>query len=349
LADILYTSGTTGEPKGVACSHASVTFGDVGRMKRLAGGTFVHAVPLHTFAGTHAMMLLPLKAGMRQLALPRFDALRFCELLHSESANVAYAVPSMLLLMLPHLDGQSPPPALLAMMYGTAPMPPVAIARLSELLPTTRLINLYGLTEAGAAACSLPPGEALARPSSIGKPVPPTELRVVGDDGVEATPGSAGEIWMRVPAPPRSYLGDEAATAATWTDDGWLKTGDIGYADEDGYLYLVDRKKDLIIRGGFNISAPEVEGVLCACPGVLEVAVVGVEHPVLGEDTCAFVVLRDGESVSAQQLEAFARERLADFKVPRRYELVEALPRNALGKVLKRELREREQVSACAN
>ena len=344
LCDILYTSGTTGRPKGVACTHENVTFRAGRGLDIFRGGTFLHAIPLHTFAGTHAMTLMPLRSGLRALIQPRFDAARFVALLAEEAVTVAYAVPSMVLLML-----EEPRVAeggferLFLLMYGTAPMPPSAIARLAEVLPSTRLLNLYGLTEGGSAVCLLPPEEAQKRPGSIGKPLPPTELRIVDDEGAEVPAGEAGEIWLRAPVRARRYYRDEEATREAFTDDGWVRTGDIGRVDEDGYLTLVDRKKDLIIRGGHNISAPEVEGVLVAHPGVREAAVVGVPHPVLGEDTRAFVVRAEGATLDAEALEAWARERLASNKVPRSYRFVAELPRNALGKVLKRELRERRE------
>ncbi|MDP6942764.1 MAG: class I adenylate-forming enzyme family protein [Myxococcota bacterium] len=359
LADILYTSGTTGHPKAVACTHANVTYKGSSTLHKLfRKATFCHAIPLFTFAGSHAMTLIPLRAGMTSVIQPKFDANRFLELLAEHRVNLAYAVPSMVLLMLDAADirtaSQADLPtrgreeggadlnfdALKLLMYGTAPMPPDAIRRLATVFPSTMLVNLYGLTEGGATVCSLSPMEAQKRPDSIGKPLPPTEVRIVDDEGQALAPREHGEILMRsADVSPRFYYRDEDASAETWTDEGWLRTGDIGFVDEDGYLYLVDRKKDLIIRGGFNISAPEVEGVLSSHPAVLDAAVVGVSHPILGEDIKAFVVRRDGEPVTADALKAFGAEQLADYKVPREIAFVDALPRNAIGKVLKRELR----------
>jgi acyl-CoA synthetase (AMP-forming)/AMP-acid ligase II len=338
LADILYTSGTTGTPKGVACEHGNITFSTSAGVSALfRGATFLHAVPVFTFAGAHAMMLIPLRGGMTTVVQPKFDARRYLELVDEHRVAMSFAVPSMVQLMIAaRRDASHALPSLRLLIYGTAPMPPTAIRRLPELFPNAMLVNLYGLTESGTAVCSLPPYEAQQRPTSVGKPVPPAEIKIAGDDGAPCAPDAPGEIWLRSPARPRRYYRDDAATLATWTTDGWLRTGDIGYLDADGYLYLVDRKKDLIIRGGFNITAAEIENVLLEHPRVREAAVVGIPHDVLGEDTKAVVV---GDQITAAELEAFCRERLADYKVPRTYELVAALPRNALGKVLKRELR----------
>ncbi|MGE0550954.1 MAG: class I adenylate-forming enzyme family protein [Kofleriaceae bacterium] len=339
LADILYTSGTTGQPKGVACEHGNITFMTSQSVSQFFKGlTMLHAVPVFTFAGAHAMMLIPLRGGMTTVIQPKFDAARYLELVEQHKVAMAFTVPSMVLLMLE--QAKRGLTSLKLLLYGTAPMPEMAIKQLPELFPSAMLVNMYGLTEGGTMVCSLPPHEAQKRPTSVGKPVPPAEIKIVGEDGTQMPAGEPGEIFLRSPVKQRSYYKDEAATQATWTNDGWLRTGDIGYVDADGYLFLVDRKKDLIIRGGFNITAAEVENALLEHPKVREAAVIGVPHKVLGEDTKAFVVIASGEQVSPAELETFCRERLADYKVPRNYEFITALPRNALGKVLKRDLRD---------
>lgn len=341
LADILYTSGTTGFPKGVASTHANVALVTKGRLGAMfAGQTFLHAVPYYTFAGTHAMLMLPLTGGMTSVVLPKFDAALFLELIAERKAALLYAVPSMLMLMLrdPSI-GEHDYRSLKMILYGTAPMPPEGIRGLAQRFPQAMQINVYGLTEAGGAGCTLPPTEALKRPGSIGKPLPPTEIRICDGNGRELPAGKQGEIWLRTPGNRRRYFNNEQATRETWTEDGWLKTGDVGHFDTDGYLYIDDRLKDMIIRGGHNIFALEVENVLYEHPAVAEAAVVGVPHTILGEDVKAFIVLRDGFSPAADELQAFCAERLADYKRPRQIEFVRELPRNALGKVLKRVLR----------
>jgi long-chain acyl-CoA synthetase len=341
LADILYTSGTTGTPKGVACTHDNISFNGASTLSQAFGGAhFLHAVPLFTFAGTHAMSLICLRGAMTQVLLAQFDPGVFLEALAHYKVQLSYAVPAMILRCLAHprmaAGGLE---SLKLLMYGTAPMPPHAITELAQKLPGTFLLNLYGLTEGGAAVCSLPPHEALNRPNSIGRPLPPTQVRITDKAGQTVPAMAVGEICLKAPIRNRWYYKDEAATAQTWDTDGWLKTGDLGYLDEDGYLYLVDRIKDLIIVGGHNVSAPEVEGVLIEHPAIQDAAVVGVHHPVMGEVPKGFVVLHDGATVSHDDLQAHLTARLAPYKVPRDVDVVPELPRNALGKVLKRVLR----------
>jgi long-chain acyl-CoA synthetase len=160
----------------------------------------------------------------------------------------------------------------------------------------------------------------------------------VREDETECDTREVGELLTRMPGRQREYYKDEAATASTWTADGWLRSGDLGYLDEDGFLYLVGRKKDLIIRGGHNIYPTDVEAVLLEHGDVQEAAVIGVPHPVLGEDVCAFVVVRPGRTLAVDDLLAFCSERLADYKRPRQVHFVDELPRNATGKVMKHQL-----------
>lgn len=341
LADILYTSGTTGTPKGVACTHDNIAFKGASTLSQaFEGARFLHAVPLFTFAGTHAMSLICLRGKMTHVTLARFEADVFLGAMAEHRVNLCYAVPAMILRCLSHPRmAQGGFDSLKLLMYGTAPMPPHAIAQLAEQLPQTFLLNLYGLTEGGAAVCSLPPHEALARPNSIGRPLPPTEIRIVDEAGVELPADEVGEICMKTAIRNRWYYKDETATQNTWDKDGWLHTGDLGYLDGDGYLYLVDRIKDLIIVGGHNVSAPEVEDALIAHPAIRDAAVVGMHHPVMGEVPKGFVVLHDGAALNPEEIQCHLRTKLADYKVPRQVDVLSELPRNALGKVLKRVLR----------
>ncbi|MGZ4710859.1 MAG: class I adenylate-forming enzyme family protein, partial [Acidimicrobiales bacterium] len=182
------------------------------------------------------------------------------------------------------------------------------------------------------------PGELSRRPGSAGIPLPPTEIRIADDAGEPVPTGEVGEVLIGVGEDHREYYGDPEATARTWSGP-WLRSGDLGRIDEDGYLYIVGRAKDVVIRGGNNISAGEVENALYEHEGVLEAAVVGIPHDVLGEDVGAFVVARPGHQLDADELRASCAERLADYKVPRSIWFLDELPRNANGKVVKGELR----------
>jgi len=206
-------------------------------------------------------------------------------------------------------------------------------------MPEAAVSNSYGMTEAGPAYCAMPKGESLQRIGSVGKPMPPLEVRIVDSDDKDVATDEIGEALLRLPGREREYYRDPDATASTW-DGGWLHTGDLARLDDDGYLYIVGRKKDVIIRGGNNIHAADVEAVLCEHPQVLEAAVIGVPHEVLGEDVAAVVVLTSGASATVDDLREHCAARLADYKVPRRIVLAEDLPRNATGKVLKPQLRE---------
>jgi acyl-CoA synthetase (AMP-forming)/AMP-acid ligase II len=195
------------------------------------------------------------------------------------------------------------------------------------------------MTEAGPAFCSMPKGEALKRIGSVGQPMPPLEVRILDDDGKAVATGEIGEAVLRMEGRQREYYRNVEATAGVWRD-GWLYSGDLAKLDEDGYLYIVGRKKDVIIRGGNNIHAVDIEAVLLDHPEVIEAGVVGIPHPVLGEDVAAVIVLAATSRLTADDLRAFCAERLADYKVPRRIELRDELPRNATGKILKEQLRQ---------
>ncbi len=207
-------------------------------------------------------------------------------------------------------------------------------------MPGALVSNNYGMTEAGTAYCIMPQGEAVKRPGSVGQIAPPAVVKIVGDDGEPLPADDVGEVRLQVPGRPREYYNDPEATAETWRD-GWLITGDLGKLDADGYLYIVGRSKDVIIRGGNNVHAADVEHVLVQHDAVMEVAVVGAPHSVLGEDVVAFVVLHPDAAATPDELRAFGLDHLADYKVPRQFFFVDALPRNPTGKVVKNELRAR--------
>jgi acyl-CoA synthetase (AMP-forming)/AMP-acid ligase II len=336
LADIMYTSGTTGRPKGVAVHHRNVAMVPNGKPVWTGDG-WLHASPLWTFAGI-ASVYNPMKLGMRGLYLPRFDAARWLDVVEQRQPRAVFLVPAMAQLLIASPRFETADLSSIGMLsLGSSPVAPETLRRLHQRLPQAMVANSWGMTEAGPAFCSMPPGEAERRVGSVGKPMPPTEFRIVDADGATLPAGEIGELAVRNDGRERQYLRDAEATAATWRD-GWLYSGDLARLDEDGFLYIVGRKKDVIIRGGNNVHATDVEAVLYEHPSVQEAAVAGVAHPVLGEDVAAWVVLRPGEVTTLDELRAFAAERLSDYKVPRRITLVGELPRNATGKVLKQDL-----------
>ena len=217
---------------------------------------------------------------------------------------------------------------------GSAPLAPETMRRLQEKLPDCWVSNNWGMTEAGSAYCVLPPEEAARRVGSVGRPMPPVELKVVDGSGSELPPGQVGELLVRNPGREREYFNHPEATARTWRD-GWLHSGDLARLDEDGYLYIVGRQKDVIIRGGNNVHAGDVESVILEYPGIQEVAVAGVPHPVLGEDVAAWIVPAAGHQLDRDDLRTFLAVRLSDYKIPRQVNVVTELPRNATGKVVK--------------
>jgi acyl-CoA synthetase (AMP-forming)/AMP-acid ligase II len=337
LADIMYTSGTTGLPKGVAVRHRNLAM--IPNLEPTwTGGSWLHGAPLFTFAGI-AFIYNPMKMGLVGLYLPKFDVSRWFEIVERERPTMIFLVPAMAELIVAHPDFEKPDlSSIAAVSIGSAPLAPKTLLTLQDRLPGAVVSNSYGLTEAGPAFIVMPKEEVRNRIGSVGKPVPPMKIKIVDEQGEECAPGDVGELLTRMPGRQREYYKDDRATATTWTADGWLHSGDLGYLDDDGFLYLVGRMKDVIIRGGNNIYATDVEAVILEHPAVREAAVVGVPHPVLGEDVSAFVVLKPGAVVTAGRLQEFCAERLADYKRPRSVAFVDALPRNATGKVMKQQL-----------
>jgi acyl-CoA synthetase (AMP-forming)/AMP-acid ligase II len=316
-------------------------------LPRWTGKGWLHASPMFTFAGI-ASTYNPMKLGMKLLYLPRFDVDRWLDVVEGQRPRATFLVPAMaeLLIASPRF-ADADLSSITICSLGSAPVAPDTISRLQERLPNAMVSNSWGMTEAGPAFCSMPAEERSRRIGSVGRPVPPTEFRIVDEDGHDLAPREVGELIVRNPGREREYFNDTEATSTTWRD-GWLHSGDLAYLDEDGFVYIVGRQKDVIIRGGNNVHAADVEAVLYEHPAVREVAVAGVPHPVLGEDVGAWVVLRraadrrqldDGELAGIQaDLQRFCAERLSDYKQPRRYAFVDELPRNPTGKVVKREL-----------
>jgi acyl-CoA synthetase (AMP-forming)/AMP-acid ligase II len=339
LADILYTSGTTGRPKGVAVRHSNGAM--IGAVEpNWTGGGWVHASPLFTFAGI-ALVYTPMKLGLQVIYQPRFDADRWLRVVEEEHPVAVFLVPAMAHLLIDHPRFDEADLSSVTMCsVGSAPLAPYVVERLQAKMPDALVSNNYGMTEAGSAYAIMPQGEAVKRPGSVGQIAPPAIVRIVDDHDEPVPPNVVGEVRLQLPGHQREYYNDPDATAETWRD-GWLVTGDLGKLDADGYLYIVGRSKDVIIRGGNNVHATDVEHVLVQHEAVKEVAVVGAPHPVLGEDVVAFVVLHPEAEATSDELRGFGLEHLADYKVPRQFVFVDTLPRNPTGKVIKPELKAR--------
>jgi long-chain acyl-CoA synthetase len=345
---VAYTSGTTGRPKGVQISHRSrsLTFYGTALEWGLGPGRRTIAVaPMYHGAG-FAFGYGALHVGGELWMLRAFDPAALLDVIVASRAQSVFLVPThaqMIRALGDDAIAARDTSSLETLYFNAAPMPHPLKVWVAETFPHVGLHELYGSTEAGIVSNCRPP-DVLRKPGSVGPPWFMTEVRVVDDDGVPVPPGGTGELFSRSPYLMNGYLKDPDATAACTTSDGFLTSGDIAHVDEDSFLYIVDRKKDMIISGGVNIFPREVEDVLVTHPGVREVAVVGLPSEKWGEAVAAIVVA-GASTPTADDLERHCREALASFKVPRRYEFVDALPRNAAGKILKRELREKYAAS----
>ena len=351
-AVLLFTAGTTGRPKAVMLSHSSFTSFMLTSMEPPDPDSqerTLLTLPLYHVAGLQAA--LAGVYGGRTIVLQRqFEPREWMGLVEKHGIERALIVPTMLKQVLDHPDFQRHNlSSLKVVTYGGASMPPSLIERALPLLPGVQFINAFGQTETGSTIAMVPPEDHVLegppelvakrrrRLSSIGRPLPDVEVRVVDEDGCDLGVGEQGEIVARGPRLMRGYWGEPDATAQA-LHDGWLYTGDLGYQDEDGYLYLEGRAKDFIKRGGEMVAPEEVEHLLHACAGVEECAVIGLPDETWGERVVAVVVPTQGVEPSEESL-LEACQALARFKRPEQVIFVDGLPRNALGKVLKKDLR----------
>ena len=332
MADIAYTSGTTGEPKGVAVRHGDLS--SIDRVpKRWLGLGFLTCSPFATTSGS-LLVCAPMRAGLSGWFLPRFDAARWLAHIAADRPVAAFLVPAMVELIIAAPEfGQADLSSLAAVNIGSAPIAPATLRRFGDRVDGEVLFG-YGMTEFGAVS-AMPTGDAGRHLGSVGLPLPGVEVRIVGADGNDAPAGAVGQVAVAKSRRPRSYWCDPAGTADRW-HDGWLLSGDLGRLDGDGFLWIEGRVAETIVRGGHNVMPGEVEAALFEHPAVVDAAVAGIPHGVLGEDVAAWVVLR--EPVATDDLRSFLLQRLADYKVPRRITVVGALPRNESGKVVRAEL-----------
>ncbi len=347
---VMYSSGTTGRPKGVMLSHANMVAHTVNAhdgWEFEPGDKNMVSMPLFHVGGS-SYVLFGIHDGVHSFMTRDPDGTSLAGAILN-GANRTFLVPAVLAQVL-----QAGPDAvrlfgaLKTYTYGAAPMPPPLLRAAMEAWPDTDFIQVYGLTEVSGVATHLMADEhrtAVAdghpeRLVSAGRPIPGVELKIVDPATLEDLPvGEHGEIWMKTPQLFKGYLGKPEETAEVITEDGWFRTGDMGKVDADGFVYVEDRLKDMIISGGENIYSPEVERVLAEHPSVMEVAIIGIPDDTWGESVKAVVALKPDTKATEEELIAFCEESLAKFKCPKSVDIIEALPRNPTGKILKRELR----------
>ncbi|WP_405097382.1 FadD3 family acyl-CoA ligase [Micromonospora sp. NBC_01412] len=345
LCDIFFTSGTTGQPKGVLLAHGQTIQLYVSWSERATlrpGDRCLLVNPFfHTF-GYKAGIIACLLRGTAIVPQPVLDVAATLDLVERERITVLPGPPTLYTSILDHPERAGRDlSSLRVAITGATTVPVALIERLRTELAMPTVLTAYGLTESGGTATMCRPEDTpVTVATTCGAPVPDVDVRVVGFDGVPLPAGEPGEVLIRGYNVTRGYFEDEAATLEAIDSDGWLRTGDVGVLDERGYLRITDRIKDMFIVGGFNAYPAEIEQTLARHPGVAEAAVVGVPDDRLGEVGRAFVVPHPGSDIEAAEVVAFCRANLANYKVPRSVILVEALPRNASGKVVKSSLRE---------
>ncbi|MGH2857958.1 MAG: long-chain-fatty-acid--CoA ligase [Solirubrobacteraceae bacterium] len=338
-AVLLYTSGTTGQPKGAELTHANLKLNSEGARNLFGLGSdaiTLGALPLFHSFGQTCSMNATLGGGGTLTLIPRFDPAKALEIIQRDRVNIFQGVPTMYNAMLHHPERDRFDVSTLQLCASGGSAMPVELLRGFEREFNCTIMEGYGLSETSPVA-SFNHLDRPRRPGSIGTPIAGVQMRVVDDDGSEVAQGEPGEIVIRGYNVMKGYWGRPEETAEAIVD-GWLHTGDIGRVDEDGYFYIVDRKKDLIIRGGYNVYPREVEEVLYEHPEVVEAAVIGVPDDEYGEEVGAAVVLRSGASITPEELREYVRGQVAAYKYPRVVWLVDELPKGPTGKILKREI-----------
>lgn len=348
ICDIIFTSGTTGRPKGVLTAHAQAVqiFGDWAvRVDLRAGDRYLIVNPFfHTF-GYKAGWVVCFTRGATIVPMAMFDGAEMVRQIERNRISFLPGPPTIYLTLLQELAGEKPRDfsSLRVAVTGAAPVAPALVERMRHELGMSNIVNGYGMTECGAIAMTRQGDDAETVAHTCGYPLPGIEIRCVDDMGRDLPAGQAGELWIRGPSVMQGYLDDPKATAEAIDIEGWLHTGDIGTIDARGYLAITDRKKDMYISGGFNCYPAEIESLLAAHPAIETAAVIGIADERLGEVGKAFVVLRPGQQTDERAIIDWARAHMANYKAPRRVAFVDALPRNAGGKVLRTALRDLEQ------
>ncbi len=337
---IIYTSGTTGLPKGAMLSHGNLTTNAMtvaGMRATRPDDVALCVLPLFHIFGQTCVLNASLYSGLSIRMWSQFDEKELLKSIETEESCFLIAVPTILNRLLAATDPCPPMRSGLRFcISGAASLPAEILHRFQERFQTV-IYEGYGLTECSPVCVENPFGQP-TRPGSIGIPIPGFDARIVDEEDRNLPPGEVGELIVRGPGVMKGYINQPEATARALRN-GWLHTGDLARMDTDGYIYIVDRKKDMIIRGGYNVYPREIEEILYTHPSVAEAAVVGVRDPELGEEVAAAVVLRSGERTTAEALRQFVKERVAPYKYPRRIYLVEELPKSHTGKILKRAIR----------
>jgi len=341
---LIYTSGTTGHPKGVVLTHANL-LADIEHlnywMPHQEGGVHLHAAPIFHIIDFPFIFASP-AFGAYQITIPKFTPANFCEAVSRERVSRTVLVPTMinLLIQFPELK-QFDLTSLETLAYGGSPMAPELVRRTRQLLPQVKLAQGYGLSETGFLTYLQDDEHTPTRLTSCGRTCPGIDMRVTDEAGREVEPGQHGELVARGANVMRGYWSNQQETNRAFRD-GMFRTGDIGYRDPDGYFYILDRLKDMIVTGGENVYSGEVEAVIYQHPAVLETAVFGIPDPKWGEVVAASIVRKPGQALETEELIAHCRRFLANYKIPRRVEFLGSeLPKSGSGKILKRALRER--------
>jgi long-chain acyl-CoA synthetase len=339
-AVILYTSGTTGQPKGAELTHANL-LRNAEVSRNLYGfdedAVTLGALPLFHSFGQTCGLNATLGGGGTLTLIPRFEPGKALEIIERDRVNIFQGVPTMYGAMLHHPEREQSDVSSLKICVSGGSAMPVELLRGFEEAFGCKVLEGYGLSESSPVA-SFNHADRERKPGSIGTPVEGVEMKVVDDDGNEVAQGEVGEIVIRGHNVMKGYWERDDATRET-IKDGWLHTGDMGKTDEDGYFYVVDRKKELIIRGGYNVYPREIEEVLYEHPAVREAAVLGVPHDEYGEEVAAAVALKDGETADPEELRDFVKAQVAAYKYPRQIWVVDDLPKGPTGKILKREIK----------
>lgn len=341
---LIYTSGTTGHPKGVVVTHANI-LANVGHlnywMPYREGGVHLHAAPIFHILDFPFMFGAP-AFGACQVTIPKFSPQSFCETVQRERVSQSVLVPTMINLLVQFSELEKYDlSSLERLAYGGSPVAPELIHRMRKVLPNLELIQGYGLSETGFLTGLKDHEHTEDRLISCGRTCPGIDLRVVDESGKELEAGGHGELVVRGANVMRGYWNKPEETKPAFRD-GFFRTGDVGYRDANGYFYILDRLKDMIVTGGENVYSGEVEAVIYQHPTVREAAVFGIPDPRWGELVAAYVVRKPGKALSEDELLAHCRRYLANYKVPRRVELSDTeLPKSGSGKILKRVLRDR--------